>query len=73
MSRSRAKPADQIDDGFLIAMVETDQRLVQQQKLRLAEQRLGQQQPLALAARHIRQRAPGEIARTHRGQASCRS
>jgi hypothetical protein len=41
---------DQLDHRLLIARVETDQRLVEQQQLGLAEQRLRQQDPLQLAA-----------------------
>ena len=40
--------------------IETDQRLVQQQKFRLAEQGLGQQQPLQLATGELRQPPTGE-------------
>ena len=54
--------AHHVDDDFLVACVEADQRLVEQQQLRLADQRLRQQQPLPLAARHVGQRPRGEIA-----------
>ena len=57
-----AEAAHQLDDRLLMAGVEADQRLVEQQQLRLADQRLRQQQPLALAARHVGERTRGEFA-----------
>jgi len=41
---------DDVDHDFLMARVEANQGLVEQQQLRLADQRLGEQQTLALAA-----------------------
>ena len=48
------KAANQIDNSFLIVIIEADQRFVEQQELRLAQQRLRQQEALALATGHFR-------------------
>src|ERR1700735_5204217 len=53
--------ADQVDHRLLLTVIEADQRLVEQKKLRIAQQRLRQQQALAFAARHVRERTAGEI------------
>src|SRR5579872_2467520 len=58
----------QLDHCLLVAIVEADQRLVEQEQARLAEQRLRQQQPLPLAAGHIRQRPRRQFRCTDRGQ-----
>src|SRR5215467_13418390 len=55
--------AHHIDRDFLIACVETDQWLIEQQELRIADERLRQQQPLPLATGHFRERPCGKIAR----------
>src|SRR5262245_43414444 len=55
--------AHDIDRDFLIACVETDQWLIEQQELRIADERLRQQQPLPLATGHFRERPCGKIAR----------
>ncbi len=52
--------AHQIDDALLVARVEADQRLVEQQQAWIAEQCLGEHQALALAAGHAVDRASGE-------------
>ena len=58
--------AHHVDRDFLVARIEADQRLVEQQQFRFADQRLRQQQPLPLAAGHVGQRAPRQIARADR-------
>ena len=58
--------AHDIDGDFLVACVETDQRLIEQQQLRIADQRLRQQEPLPLASGHFRQRPRRKIARADR-------
>src|SRR4029079_18262831 len=56
--------ADDIDGYFLAAGVETDQRLVEQQKFWRPDQRLCEQQPLPLAPRHFGERTVRKLARS---------
>ncbi len=50
-------PADQGNYRLLKMRIETDQRLIQQQKFGLAEQGLSQQQPLQFAAGELREQS----------------
>ena len=62
------KAADQVDHRLLIAIIEADERLVEQQELRLAKKRLRQQQALPFSAGHIGKRPDGEVGRANRRQ-----
>src|SRR5215467_16113509 len=55
--------AHHIDRDFLIACVETDQWLIEQQQHRIAHERLRQQEPLPLPTGHFRERPCGKFAR----------
>ncbi len=55
---------DEADHLLLMMRIETDQGLVEQKQLRLADQRLGEQKPLPFAARHFAERAAGKLPRS---------
>src|SRR6516225_1023481 len=55
------KAPNQIDHRFLVAVVEADERLVEQKELRLTKKRLREQQALPFSARHIGQGPAGEV------------
>src|SRR5262249_25074156 len=59
---------DQIDHRFLVAVVEADERLIEQQELRLTKKRLREQQALPFSARHVGQGPAGEVRRADRSQ-----
>ena len=56
------KPADQHDNIVLVAQIEADQRLVEQQEARAAEQGLRQQQALPFAAGDFAEGPPRQCA-----------
>jgi hypothetical protein len=57
------QPAHQLHNASLMAHIEANQRLIQQQQARLAKQGLREQQPLSFAAGDFAERTPGQIAR----------
>ena len=62
------KAPDQVDHRLLITVIKADERLVEQQELRIAQKRLREQQALAFSAGHIRKWPAGEIGRADRRQ-----
>ena len=52
--------SNQLDDALLEVRVETDERLVEQEKLRPADERLREEQPLQLSAGELGERARRE-------------
>src|ERR1700730_3424258 len=61
-----AEPPNEIYCDLLVVRIETDQRLVEQQKPWRTDQCLGEQQPLPFATGHLGERALCEIPRAHR-------
>ena len=69
---TRGDALDRLDDTTLVARIEADQRLVEQQQRRIAQQRLREQNPLPLTAGEAVDRTRREVGRADFGERRAR-